>query len=400
MVPLEPFQRYQRPGCVGMEQREGLVLYHCSIVPLERFRSLRTLPTIDHPGVQLKLEHNRSMRKKGYVNPTARPVPLKLLEPLRNGPRCHYRIGYLRLDEESTNVLRKESGCQSPSITTTSNSASVIKAAALEPKPSLKIEQCAVIGGRTGLTRLTSEGKPVKHVNAESGVPRVGGGQNVFARRQSWASSLLADLSRFTCMEHKPSAAADFTRGGYLSPSYRTILDLAMAIEHCAISIQDLQRLLCTPSFSIKDIESTLPRAVFNELKRNACNLLGNTGRRPFVVVELHLYHAMTNLPYESVDIDQNAKSRKITVTKSHCLLSIRVLGESSVYDTKNMIDRESEADRCDTKLTGGHRFLLVERRERLAVELLRVILEESAWEELTQTWKPPDDSWKGPLLC
>lgn len=69
-------------------------------------------PTVYHLGVQLRLEHDRRLRKDGYVDFSPRPVPIEYLEtcrtPLFQGPA---EIGYFKLDEHNIAILREKSGC-------------------------------------------------------------------------------------------------------------------------------------------------------------------------------------------------------------------------------------------------------------------------------------------------
>lgn len=59
-----------------------------------------------HPGIQLKLKHNRLMRRDGYVNLTARDVPISLLEIY--GIATSQEIGDLRLDEQSIDIFKRK----------------------------------------------------------------------------------------------------------------------------------------------------------------------------------------------------------------------------------------------------------------------------------------------------
>lgn len=79
-------------------------------------------PTVYYPNLQLKLEHDRIMRKAGYVDYRPRPFPISMLERLKNGCGNQYEIGDLRLDQESIEILRAKSGYSLPNATIEANS--------------------------------------------------------------------------------------------------------------------------------------------------------------------------------------------------------------------------------------------------------------------------------------
>jgi hypothetical protein len=154
-------------------------------------------PTDDHPDVQLKLEHGRVMRKDGYVNLMPKAVPIEILETRKSGPFSRHNIGDLRMDKESINILREESGFRSLGGDTDSNSEAKASLEGVAPEPTLQvtIEETACVEGDTGQLRPRDEEEEnVEDAGLESDSSHSGDEQAVSMRQPCWPLRVLSDL--------------------------------------------------------------------------------------------------------------------------------------------------------------------------------------------------------------
>lgn len=155
---------------------------------------------------------------------------------------------------------------------------------------------------------------------------------------------------------------------------------------------QLLRNILARSSFSFHDSECSLPRTFFNEFVSHASIFSDFPRGRASVPMELTLYQATTNLPSPVVPSGRSLEERRIPITKSRSILSIRLLSWGWTSREEN-----GAGPRVDVARAANDRqFLLWQSREGLDVKLSGITLTAKAWDLYTEGWGCLDASWKG----
>ena len=345
-------------------------------------------PTLFHPDVQLKLEHDRSMRRNGYIDYRPVRVPVSMLETCKKGSVSRYEIGYLRLNQESIDIVRQRSG-YTFNINRELNSYPPVKTEALNPRQSV--------------TRSKVE------CNNETPVCCEEQAASVFFSSWRWRilahlaehlhASFPSDIDPFLSIMHDLASNTngglhdDMSLDGFIDNA--TSADLARYTTVPAI----LQSHLFGRPFMVQNPACSLPRAFFNELKYHASRASVFPGVKPPAPVKLELwYDATVNLPSTDSLSGQNRDVCVEQTMKTQAILSINLLSQGQIAGQEDEVEESSETR---INATGSHqrlRFVLYQGREGLHPELSKVILSEKSWNKAARTYGPRNDWWEGHL--
>jgi hypothetical protein len=239
----------------------------------------------DHPDVQLKLEHGRVMTKDGYLNLMPKAVPIEILETRKSGPFSRHEIGYLRIDKESINILREESGFSSLGGDTDSNSEARASLEAVGPEPILQvtIEETACVEGDTRQLRPKNEEEEhVGDAGVECDSSHSEDEQPASARQPCWPLRVLSDLAKCMYVDsmsdidtssrtvHRSSSTTGPGQDGFRCPANHVENSTSTGLVRNATIIQALRRIVFSPSLSFHDVECNVPGALFNEVVSDA----------------------------------------------------------------------------------------------------------------------------------
>lgn len=163
----------------------------------------------------------------------------------------------------------------------------------------------------------------------------------------------------------------------------------------CCTNFVQLLRMICGTSVPWHKPETSLTSILFSTLKEHAPNSSVRHPLIPFVVVDMKLYQATTNMPCRFIPFGQSRGMRRIETTKTRTILSIGVLVICHSVSKREQVHGNNEVNRNGARRILG-RLLLCEGREGLNLELFSTYVTEQSWKELTQKWDSPDAWWEG----
>jgi hypothetical protein len=360
-------------------------------------------PTDEHPDVQLKLEHGRVMRKGGYVNLMPKAVPIEILQTRKSGQFSRHDIGYLRMDKESINILREESGFSSLGGDTNSNPEAKASLEAVAPESTLQVttEETACLEGDTGQLGPRNAEEHVGDAGMESDSSHSEDEQAASMHQPCWPLRVLSDLAKFMYVDsmsdtgtsshtlHRSSLTTGCGQDDRWYPDNQVENSTSTGLERNATIVQALRRILFSPSFSFHDVECSVPGALFNEVVSGASKSSSSPQRSLPVLVQLTPYHATTHLHYTFDPLCVRPMARRIAIAKARSVLSIGLLNKGRVIGKKNEMEECFEVRPKAARSTGYEQFLLFQSREGIYGELSEVILAAKTWKELTREWGP-----------
>jgi len=343
-------------------------------------------PTLYYPGIQLRLEHHRVMLKPGYVDYRASPAPIRLLEKCNSVSR--HEIGYLRLDQESIEILRVKSS----------------HAFSVETTKREKL-QCLETNSWGPLHRRCDHNPP--EIEVETPLTKEEEAECVYF--SSWRWRILAELaddlhaglpSDFDkSMSIMQGLASNVDAGLDGCVALKDFIDDTTTLElerHTTVSPIFQGNLFGRP-FMISNPGCSLPRAFFNELvfQASESSVFPQLKRSPLVKLGFY-YEVTTSLPGTDLPVSQVQEDCRVRPTQSWNILSIWLPRQEAPVGKESGIGGDVGRRTIAARSGKSLQLLLCQRREGLRPVIQEVNLTKRGWKQFLQECGRPDVRWEG----